>query len=157
MGGANNLRAKLIAIPPNPKVGENVTLTMHVENIGSSSILNVQPVGGLPTVNPVFSSPDPPIPIAVNLDPGEGVFFTWKYITTGSPGMVEFTSSATGTEEDTSFVLNSNVATEDLELLIADTSEIIILNQDLLSRPEIFMIIPSPWGDAGKDDEGVLL
>lgn len=147
VGSSNHLRATLIAIPPDVKVGQNVTLTMHVENIGYSSLLNVQPVGGLPTVTPVFTSPNPPIPIPVNLDPGEGAFFTWEYETTGTSGtIVEFTSSATAEEEDTKFIFNSNTSVEKIELKEPDETEITVLNQDLLARPEIFLIIPAPFG-----------
>jgi len=149
VGAGNNLRAELLAIPPDVKVGQNVTLTMHVENIGETRILNVQPVGtGLPTIVPAFTPPDPPVPIPINLDPGEGVFFTWKYVTTGAAGTpVDISSQATGTEEDIGYIVNSNVATTAIELREPDDSEIIVLNQDLLSRPEIFMVIPGPFGD----------
>ena len=149
VGAGNNLRAELLAIPPDVKVGQNVTLTMHVENIGKTRILNVQPVGtGLPTIVPAFTPPDPPVPTPINLDPGEGVFFTWKYVTTGvASTTVDISSQATGTEEDIGYIVNSNVATTAIELREPDDSEIIVLNQDLLSRPEIFMIIPGPFGD----------
>jgi len=149
VGAGNNLRAELLAIPPDVKVGQNVTLTMHVENIGETRILNVQPVGtGLPTIVPAFAPPDPPVPTPINLDPGEGVFFTWKYVTTGvASTTVDISSQATGTEEDIGYTVNSNVATTAIELREPDDSEIIVLNQDLLSRPEIFMIIPGPFGD----------
>ncbi len=148
VGSSNNLQAELIAIPPHVKVGENVTLTMHVENIGNSRLLNVLPNGGYPNIIPAFTSPAPPVPVSVNLDPGEGAFFTWKYITTGGVGtIVDFDSYATATEEDTGFTLNSNVAIESIELKEPDVSDIIVLTQDLLARPEIFTTIPGPFGD----------
>jgi hypothetical protein len=148
VGTGNNLQAELIAIPPHVKVGENVTLTMYVENIGSSHLLNVIPFGSYPYINPPFTSPIPPDPVPVDLDPGEGAFFTWKYITTGGVGtIVDFDSYATATEEDTGFTLTSNVATESIELKEPDVSDIIVLTQDLLARPEIFTTIPGPFGD----------
>jgi hypothetical protein len=148
VGSSNNLRAELIAIPPHVKVGENVTLTMYVENIGSSRLLNVLPNGGYPNINPSFTSQIPPASVPVDLDPGEGAFYTWKYITTGAVGtIVNFDSFATATEEDMGFVLNSNVATESIELKEPDVSDIIVLTQDLLARPEIFTTIPGPFGD----------
>jgi hypothetical protein len=151
VGSSNNMRAELIAIPPDVKVGQNVTLTMYVENIGISRLLNVSPFGGYPNIIPPFTSSPPPIPGSVDLDPGEGVFFTWKYMTTGSAGtQVDFDSYATATEEDTGFILNSNVATESIELKQPDPTDFIVLTQDLLARPEIFMIIASPFG-AGPD------
>ncbi|MFI5405528.1 MAG: hypothetical protein ACHQ1D_03325 [Nitrososphaerales archaeon] len=152
VGASNNMRADLIAIPPEVKVGENVTLTMHVENIGNTRLLNVVPNGDYPNIIPPFTSPVPPVPAPVDLDPGEGVFFTWKYITTGGVGtIVDFDSFATATEEDTGFALSSNIATESIELQQPDVSDIIVLTQDLLARPEIFATIPGPFGvDAEK-------
>jgi len=147
VGASNNMRADLIAIPPEVKVGENVTLTMHVENIGNTRLLNVAPNGDYPNIVLPFTSPVPPVPVPVDLDPGEGAFFTWKYITTGGVGtIVDFDSYATATEEDTGFILDSNVATESIELQQPDVSELIVLTQDLLARPEIFAVVPGPFG-----------
>ena len=42
VGGTNNLRAELLAIPPDVVIGQNVTVTMHVENIGNSKLLYVK-------------------------------------------------------------------------------------------------------------------
>ena len=157
VGVANNLRAELFAIPPDVKVGQNVTLTMHVENVGNSRIMGVAPALDYPNINPAFTSPNPPIPGPIDLDPGEGTFFTWKYITTGSAGsIVDFDVYANGTEEITNFVLNSNIAYESIELKQPDDTEVIVLTQDLLSRPEIFMIIPSPLGDGSATTDKAL-
>ena len=147
VGGNDNMRAELITIPPDVKVGQNVTLTMYVENIGNSRLLNVLPNGGYPTISPAFTSVAPSVPSPVNLDPGEGVFFTWKYVTTGTAGTtVNFDSYATATEQDMNFVLQSNVATSSIKLQAPDLTDIIVLEQDLLAQPEIFMVIPSPMG-----------
>ena len=158
VGSANNLRATLIAIPPDVKVGQNVTLTLHVENIGNTRLLNVAPVndsGKLhPNINPEFTTPHPAPPQSVDLDPGEGFFFMWKYETTGAAStIVKFNANATATEEITGFSIYSNTAYEKIELKEPDVTETIVLNQDLLSRPEIFMIIPGPFGDT--DNLGV--
>jgi len=147
LGAGNNMRAELIAIPPDVKVGQNVTLMMHVENIGNSRLLNVHPFNDYPNINLPFDPPNPPIPSSYTLDPGEGAFYTWEYVTTGTSGnTIIFDSYATATEEDTGFIMNSNVAVEKMELQQPDDTEIIVLNQDLLSKPEIFMVIPGPFG-----------
>ncbi len=152
VGGSNNMRAELLAIPPDVKVGQNVTLTMYVENIGNTHLLNVSPNGGYPNISPAFTSAAPPVPISVDLDPGEGAFFTWKYKTTGTSGsIVNFDNYATAIEEDTNFILNSNVATEKIQLREPDVTEVIVLTEDLISRPEMFMIIPSPFGDSDEN------
>jgi archaellum component FlaF (FlaF/FlaG flagellin family) len=147
VGASNNMRAELIAIPPDVKVGQNVTLTMYVENIGNTRLLNVSPNADYPNISPGFTSTAPPVPSPVDLDPGEGAFFTWKYLTTGSAGgTVTFDSYANATEEDTDFILYSNVATSTIKLQAPDLTDIIVLEQDLLAQPEIFMVIPSPMG-----------
>ena len=147
VGASNNMRATLIAIPPEVKVGQNVTLTLHVENIGNTKLLNVAPKNNYPNMVPTFTSPSPPVPVPVDLDPGESAFFIWKYESTGAVGtIVDFDSSATATEEDTNFLLESNIATESIKLQTPDVSEIIVLTQDLLARPEIFTVIPGPFG-----------
>ena len=161
LGAGNNLRAELIAIPPDVKVGQNVTMMMHVENIGYSRLLNVIPVNATgfayPTITPKFTTAAPAEPSSVNLDPGEGVFFTWDFKTTGTPGSeVVFDSYATAVEEDTYFVMNSNVAVEKIELKEPDVTEVVVLTEDLLSRPGFFMTIPSPFGDGTQDSDKAL-
>jgi hypothetical protein len=119
--------------------------------------LGVTPSGNYPNISPPFTSAIPPIPTSVDLDPGEGAFFTWKYKTTGVAGtIVDFDSNATATMADMGYQVNSNVATESIKLLVPDVSDIIVLTQDLLSRPEIFMNIPSPMGDVSAVPEKAL-
>ncbi len=161
LGAGNNLRADLIAVPPDVKVGQNVTMMLHVENIGYTRLLNVIPENATgwayPNIAPKFTSAPPPEPASVNLDPGEGAFFTWDFISTGTPGStVVFDSYATAVEEDTGFIMNSNVAIEKIELKEPDVTEIIVLTEDLLSRPGFFMTIPSPFGDGTSDSDKAL-
>ena len=151
VGGNNYLRASLFTIPPDVKINKNVTLTMHVENIGNAKLLNVAPAFDVPNISPPLDPPNPPTPSPVNLDPGESVFFTWKYTVKG-PGLtagnkITFDNYADATIEDMpTTVVKSNNAVESIKLLEPDSSDIIVLTQDLLSRPEIFMVIPSPFG-----------
>ncbi len=151
VGGSNNLRAKLLAIPPNVHINSNVTLTLHVENIGNSRLLNVKPAIDLPNMVPAFDLPNPPAPPSVDLDPGESNFFTWKYIAKGGAvpagTMVNFDVWANATEEGTGFSVASNTVYENVKMLEPLETEIIVLNEDLFSRPEIFLIIPGPFGD----------
>ena len=80
VNGINNLRVELYAIPPNVHIGENVTIAMHVTNVGEFTVENVAP--SLPlTVNPSSSvssfaeiSTSP-----VDLGPSQSAFFTWHY------------------------------------------------------------------------------
>jgi len=151
VGGSNNLRAKLLAIPPNVHINSNVTLTLYVENIGNSRLLNVKPAIDLPNMVPAFDLPNPPAPPSVDLDPGESNFFTWKYIAKGGAvpagTMVNFDVWANATEEGTGFSVASNTVYENVKMLEPLETEIIVLKEDLFSRPEIFLIIPGPFGD----------
>ena len=157
VGGNNYLRASLFTIPPDVKINKNVTLTMHVENIGNAKLLNVAPAFDVPNISPPLDPPNPPTPAPVDLDPGESVFFTWKYTVKG-PGLtagnkITFDNYADATIEDMpTTVVKSNNAQESIKLLEPDVSDIIVLTQDLLSRPEIFMVIPSPTGDGGASE-----
>jgi len=149
--GNNYLRASLFAIPPDVKINKNVTLTMHVENIGNIKLLNVAPFFDVPNISTPLDPPNPPTPAPVDLDPGESVFFTWKYTVKG-PGLtagntIVFDNYADATIEDmTTTVVTSNNVQESIKLLEPDLSEIIVLTEDLLARPEIFTIIPGPFG-----------
>lgn len=149
IGGNNNLRADMFTIPPDVRIGENVTLTMHVTNTGNSRLLNV--TASTPIISPSSGIilPLPSNPLTVNLNPSESGFFTWKYKVTGTSGnKITFSSSANATEESTGFFIKSNTASDKITLRENKGSELIVLTQDLLSRPEIFMVIPSPFGDA---------
>ncbi len=154
VGGFKNLRAQLFAIPPDVRINENVTVTMHVENIGQSSLLNVTPE--TPTITPALTSTLPPDPAAVNLDPGESIFFTWQYKVTGpSAGtVVTFSSSSNATEVGTGYNVFSNTASDKITAREPEESEIIVLTQDLFARPEIFVVLPGPMGTS-PDEKGL--
>ena len=161
VGGNNYLRATLFTIPPDVKINKNVTLTMHVENIGNVKLLNVAPAFDVPNISTPLDPPNPPTPAPVDLDPGESVFFTWKYVVKGAGlaagNKITFDNYADATIEDMpTTVVKSNNAQESIKLLEPDVTDIIILTQDLLSRPEIFMNIPSPMGDVGAVSQKAL-
>jgi archaellum component FlaF (FlaF/FlaG flagellin family) len=157
VGGNNYLRATLLVIPPDVKINKNVTITMHVENIGPAKLLNVAPAFDVPNISTTLDPPVPPTPAPVDLDSGESVFFTWQYTVKG-PGLVAgnkitFDNYANATIADMTptTVVNSNNVQESIKLLEADFTDIIVLEQDLLAQPEIFMVIPSPMGtDSGS-------
>jgi len=159
VGGNNYLRATLLAIPPDVKINKNVTLTMHVENIGNTRLLNVAPFYDVPNISTPIDPPVPPTPTPVDLDPGESVFFTWQYTVKGAGlaagNKIIFDNYADATIEGIpTTVVKSNNVQESIKLLEPDLSEIIILTDDLISRPEMFMIFPSPFGDVGSADLG---
>ena len=148
VGGANNLRAELFAIPADVKVGQNATIALHVTNVGDTRLLNVLPNNMTITPSSGVSLPFPPVPNPVTLDPAESMIFSWNYQVAGMPGNnVIFTTNVTATEDVTNFNYTSNIASDEITLREPDVEEIIVLTQDLLSRPEIFMTIPGPFGD----------
>ncbi len=154
----SGLRAELITDPPDVIIGQNVTIAMIVTNTGETIIQNVEPdplsLGGTGSViaNTTHT------PLSVNLDRGESVMFSWDYQVTGVSGDdLNFSAIARGdfvTPDDvwTSVVSDTSILREPTDGGTSST-EIIVLNQDLLSRPEIFMIIPGPFGDS--DDRGL--
>jgi len=153
VNGINNLRVELYAIPPNVHIGENVTIAMHVTNVGEFTVENVAP--SLPlTVNPSSSvssfaeiSTSP-----VDLGPSQSAFFTWHYTLGGIVGTkVNLSNYATGTLNG--LTIQSNTDSDSVRMKDSLEGELIVLNQDLLSRPEIFMVTPSPFG---VDDEAAL-
>ncbi|MCH7647519.1 MAG: hypothetical protein IIA83_02780, partial [Thaumarchaeota archaeon] len=132
---------------------ENVTIAMHVTNVGEFTVENVAP--SLPlTVNPSSSvssfaeiSTSP-----VDLGPSQSAFFTWHYTLGGIVGTkVDLSNYATGTLNG--LTIQSNTDSDSVRMKDSLEGELIVLNQDLLSRPEIFMVTPSPFG---VDDETAL-
>ena len=153
LGGSssNSLRAVLITDPPDVVLGQNVTIAMIVTNTGQLIIEDVTP--STPSVNPpgAVVASSPPNLSSVDLIPGESILFSWDYTINGAiDTTVDFSSFATGLDANSNFV-QSNIVLDTSILREAGgesgSSELIVLTQDLLSRPEIFMIIPSPMGD----------
>jgi len=148
INGNNDLFVELISIPPDVRKGENVTLSMRVTNVGGYDITDISPYDP-PAVNPsasIISSAMLSSPTIDILRPGDSGFFRWHYQVTGTPGTnVEFTSNATGTMG--AFSVNSNNDTDAITLREPDESELIVIAEDLLARPSIFIILPNPFGD----------
>ena len=148
-GGTSGLRAEMVTDPPDVIIGQNVTIAMLVTNTGTLPITNVIPntlgYATTGTLDPPITSP--PTPTSANLDRGESVLFTWDYLVTGASGdELTFSSSATGDGP----VISNPVS--DISILREPTdggsgSIINILSDELLARPQIFLTIPSPYGD----------
>jgi len=152
---SNSLRSVMVTDPPDVILGQNVTIGMVVTNTGTLPVSNVTPQ--LPTANPpgaVIESSGPNLP-SVDLIPGESFLFLWDYTIDGTADTdVDFSNYATGIDQNSNLV-QSNVAT-DTSILREDASgdegdtELIVLTQDLLAKPEIFVTIPGPFGDDGQ-------
>lgn len=157
VGGSssNSLRSVLVTAPPDVILGQNVTIGMVVTNIGQLPITDVIPLQ--PAVNPlgVVIETSGPNLSSVDLIPGESFLFLWDYVLDGTADtVVNFSNYATGIDQNTNLV-QSNVAT-DTSILREDANgdtgetELIILTQDLLAKPELFIIMPAPFGESGQ-------
>jgi hypothetical protein len=150
---SSGLRAELITNPPDVIIGQNVTIAMVVTNTGSTIIEDVSP--GPLTVTPALAVvvSSSPIPVSVDLTPGESVLFSWDYTISGSNGdPVNFSSYASGTELNGPTIISNTIS--DVSVLRLPTESTggdqnyNIINEDLLARPKLFLIIPSPQGDS---------
>jgi len=160
-GGAGassgSLRAELITDPPDVIIGQNVTVAMIVTNTGKELIENIEPemqsVGGSGSI----ASSSPHIPATVDLDVGESVMFTWDYQVTGNSGdNLIFSALARGDLEIPDYVASNLVS--DVSILREPTdggsgSGTVpdIVNDELLARPQIYLVIPSSQGKSSDD------
>ncbi len=156
VNGQNYLKAELFAIPPDVRIGENVTITLHVTNTGDLDLTNVTP-SGFPIVEPSFPVVASALvsPSTVNLGPMETAFFTWQYKLAGTVGTkMKFSNNVTGVD-DNNLTVKSNTAYDYVTIRQDEGGggDLIVLKEDLFSKPEIFLIAPAPFGD--DNDEGL--
>lgn len=152
---SNSLRSVLVTDPPDVILGQNVTIGMLVTNTGQLQINDVTPL--MPSANPpgVVTDSSGPNLSSVDLMSGESFLFLWDYTVDGAADTdVNFSNFATGIDANNNLV-QSNVAT-DTSILREDASgdsgdsELIVLTQDLLAKPEIFIIMPGPFGETNQ-------
>jgi hypothetical protein len=152
----SGLRAELMTDPPDVIMGQNVTVAMIVTNTGGMTIENVHPnmqsVDFSGTGWVVDSTPN--TPDSVDLGRGESVMFTWDYQVDGNSGVtLIFTANAAGDSEGIE-VTTADVSDTSILRDPADggesTTELIVLTQALLARPELFIVMPVPFGESGQ-------
>ncbi len=148
VGGNGPLKAKMMIDPPDVRIGENATAWLFVTNTGTTKILNV-------TADPIIVSPSstvlassPILQVSADLAPAQSAIFAWKYNLMGTIGTnVTFSGFARGIDEPTKIPIQSN--NEKQLVYLRDNNGLgTILTQTLLSKPEIFMVLPSPFGDS---------
>jgi len=157
VSGINNLRAELYMIPPDVKLGENATVVMYVTNTGSTLVTDVTPDNDPPiSDNPTWISNSQLVsPSSIDLEPSQSGIFVWQTELSMS-GTVNsklmFADSVSGTESATGNTVQSNTDSDKITLRENEEGEgqTIVLTDDLLTRPRIFMVIPSPFGDDGQ-------
>ena len=160
VGGNNYLLAEMFTIPPDVRQGENATIVLRVTNVGPTKISGVTPDNLLlddalpPHAQVSYVGPVSIVP--VDLDPSESTIFSWDVTLKPAATVgvkVKLSNFATGTESVTGFGVTSNTAYD--KIIIRDpqggSGQTIVLSEDLLSRPEIFAVYPSPFGDSSND------
>ncbi|MEN8122780.1 MAG: hypothetical protein ABFS35_20735, partial [Bacteroidota bacterium] len=160
VGGANNLLANLVTIPPNPVTGETISVALFVINTGDSKLLDVTPNvmqrfgSNITTELPGF--PQPP---KTDLEPDDMIIFIWNYKVIGAPGSFQlFRNSVNATEIITGFKVQSNEADDVIKIIdpSSGTIGLTYLSDDLVNQPGIFMVIPGPFGiSANPDTKGL--
>ena len=146
--GGSDLQIKMMIDPPDVRVGENATAWVYVTNTGTTDILdvNVQPITVTPPSAVVSSSPV--LQSSRDLAPSESAIFAWKYTVTGSiSSSVTFSTYAAGMRDGIT-PIQSSVDQNTIKLRENLGSIQEVVSDDLFGRPQVFMIIPSPFGDS---------
>ncbi|MEM2159952.1 MAG: hypothetical protein QXN55_03245 [Candidatus Nitrosotenuis sp.] len=153
VGTNGPLKSKMILDPPNVSIGENATAWIFVTNTGTTKIFNVTAAPILVSPQSAVTASSPALQSFTDLEPYQSTIFSWKYKLTGAAGSsVGFTTYAKGIDEGTKSLVKSENASS--TIILRNNADLdSIVTQTLLSKPEIFMIIPSPFGDAS--DKGV--
>jgi hypothetical protein len=170
-GGTFDLYAQLLLDGPNGVNTKTSTAVMFVTNVGTATIYDVAPAtacskGAMFGVTPVSSTGDfNPCdldPESIDeLQPGQTALFKWDGLVTGNVGDVfTFQNFARGYDDEshTNPPVDSNPDIDTLEIIDpndcggcdsgGEGGETIILLDDLLIRPSLFMTLPSPFGTA---------
>jgi len=157
LGGSNLLRADMYAIPPDVNIGENATIALYITNVGEATITALSP--SALTLNPsgACTSLEAPPGGTTTLIGAETKFFTWQCQISGSVGTkVTFSADASGTLSGGP--ITSNTASDKLKVQQDDSGsgDTIVIQEDLFSKPEIFIKLPGPFGEgSGKGLYGV--
>jgi archaellum component FlaF (FlaF/FlaG flagellin family) len=175
-GGSSGLFAQFLMDGPNGINTKNSTAVMFVTNTGEVPLTDVAPViscskGAMFSVSPddlgtadlLNCHLDPPDPIDMAV--GQTAIFKWDGEVAGEIGDVfTFCNQASGTDPDLNTV-NSGLVCDDLTVIDPNDcggcgpggGDTIILIDDLLIRPALYMIIPSPFGtiDNNEDHQGL--
>jgi hypothetical protein len=146
-----NLVGELIAAPPEIASNENLTIAFVVVNRGDAELFNVT-LGNAPsynlTISPAGAEVDQDLitpAVVSNLIPGASAVFKWSLILKGGLGTyVTITTNATASEGT-----STGNETETVKITKQYTREVV--SQRLVARPEVFMIVPSPFGESGND------
>jgi len=172
-GGIGGLTVQLIMDGPNGINTKNSTVIMFVTNTGDVPLTNVAPVDGNPTpdCDDMWSVSPPGVDLGdispcdldsitpISMVPGQTAVFKWDGRVSGDIGDVfTFCNTVTGQDPDLN-PITSNTSCDEMTVIDPNDcggcgpgGESIILIDDLLIRPSIFMVIPSPFGATDDAD-----
>jgi len=155
------LPMQLYLIPPTITPGQNVTVLFAVtNNLTDSSLGN--------SITPTLSytqscTPGPgcqlteystPSPSSVFLTPGNTMLFKWVYKVT-APDETYFTFTASLVDAKPGNQVTEKVYVKLIEESQVSSSTETIIFSTLVQRPEIFLMLPGPFGDAPDNELGV--
>ncbi|MBI2005662.1 MAG: hypothetical protein HYS80_02765, partial [Candidatus Aenigmarchaeota archaeon] len=143
------LNSTVFVYPASAPSGINVTVGLQVYNRANTTLLNVQPNNGRPSVSPSEAVTENSFPLITNLtisrlDPNEDVLFLWDPEIIGGVGSkLTFTANAKALVEgctSSSFITSEQ-----------DSAKIKIIpgvKKQILASPETFVSFPSPFGSS---------
>lgn len=151
-GSGNLLKADIFMVPPEVLSGQNGTMAMLVTNLSGMKIDNV--TASTPTIisDTAVEKPLPENPKSVSLDSKDSVLFKWDYKFIGpEETSVTFKNNASGIMNGDAVISNEAVD----YMTIGDVDEgsgegDIVIKDELFAKPEIFMIIPNPFGESDQ-------
>ena len=145
------LVGELVAAPPEIASNEEITVALVVVNRGDNDLTNVELAGGSPT-HPLTVSPTSALVsqtlltsgLESTLVPGGSMVFKWSIVLKGGIG--------TNVTLSTSATADGSIATGTEQTTIRITKQYTkeVVSQRLVAKPEVFMIVPSPFGEAGN-------
>ena len=169
-GGSSDLFAQFLMDGPNAVNTKTSTAVMFVTNTGQVPLTDVAPdiacsKGAMFSVVPDTAgtadyNPCTLDPTTVDLEVGQTAIFKWDGTVTGEINDVfTFCNQATGTDPDLNSV-SSSLVCDDLTVIDpndcggcgpgGEGGETIILLDDLLIRPSLFLTMPGPYGNTGS-------
>lgn len=155
------LPMQLYIIPPTVTPGENVTILFAVTNNLTDSSLGKSITPTLSNTMTCTAGPScqltlysAPLPSSVFLTSGNTMLFKWVYkVTAPDETYVTFTASLVGAKPGNQ-VTEKAYAKLIEESQVSSSTETVIFSS-LVQRPEIFLIMPGPFGDAPDTELGV--
>ena len=176
--GAGALRHSLFMDGPTAINTKTSTLVMFVTNTSDETVTDVQPFFGFDDPGPIncgdglwsiLTAAPPPDDFAETitnctiepttaqtLGPHETMLFKWDFTVGGDIGTVyQFCNYVTGDDGVTPLIDSQPQSCDEIEVIDPNDCDgcgpggtTIILLDDLLTRPSIFLTIPSPFGDS---------